>query len=248
MARRYFANENPIGHRIGMVNEEPGVDRIIVGVVKDMKFSSRDDVPAAAVYLPYAQAPQTLRGQAEIKVNTLLDSAVMIPAIRNEVQAVAGTCLRSTIVTDQELQDYESREERSLARVARGIRHAGLRAGDPGSLRHGRLFGVAAHARAGHSLRTGCDPAQRAVDDHGRHYALRVLGCSPGLGSGRRRIPRGRKLPVRSARVRSRHVRLVDRAFMTVTALIATYLPAWRAGGIDPMAVLKRVAGNPSGY
>jgi putative ABC transport system permease protein len=57
MARKYFASENPIGHRVGMVNQEPGVGRTIIGVVKDMKFSFRDDEPVAAVYLPYAQAP-----------------------------------------------------------------------------------------------------------------------------------------------------------------------------------------------
>jgi macrolide transport system ATP-binding/permease protein len=89
MVRKYFVGENPIGHRIGMDKQEPGIERTIIGVVKDMKFSNRDDMPAAAIYLPYAQAPGELRGQAEIKVNTLLDSAVMIPAIRNEVQAVA---------------------------------------------------------------------------------------------------------------------------------------------------------------
>src|SRR5579864_5699428 len=90
LARKYFAGRNPLGRRIGMINEEPGVSRTIIGVVNDMKFSSRDDAPAAAVYLPYAQAPQSLRGQAEIKINTLVDPTVMIPAIRDQVQAVAG--------------------------------------------------------------------------------------------------------------------------------------------------------------
>jgi len=57
MARLYFADQNPIGHSIGMVNEEPGVNRMIIGVVKDTKFSYRDDMPAAAMYLPYAPLP-----------------------------------------------------------------------------------------------------------------------------------------------------------------------------------------------
>ena len=56
-----------------MFNQEPGVERTVIGVVKDMKFSYRDDMAAAAMCLPFAQAPGELRGQAEIKVNTLLD-------------------------------------------------------------------------------------------------------------------------------------------------------------------------------
>jgi hypothetical protein len=84
-------------------------------------LSSRDDAPAAVLYLPYAQAPRSLRGQAEIKVNTLVNPAVMIPAIRDQVQAVAVDMPPVKIVPDQELQDFESREERSLASLLAGF-------------------------------------------------------------------------------------------------------------------------------
>jgi hypothetical protein len=93
-------------HHIGMIKDEPGVERTIVGVVSDMKFSNRDDVPVAAMYLPYAQAPESLRGQAEIKVNTLLDPAVMIPALRNQVR-------RPDAVQDQS----DCRSHRCVARL-----------------------------------------------------------------------------------------------------------------------------------
>ena len=73
------------------------------------------------MYLPYAQAPPSLRGQAEIKVNTLLDPAMMIPAIRDQVDAVARDMPPVEIVPDQELQDFEGREERSLARLLGGF-------------------------------------------------------------------------------------------------------------------------------
>jgi hypothetical protein len=37
---------NPIGRRIAMDDREPGVERTIVRVVKDVRFSYRDDMPS----------------------------------------------------------------------------------------------------------------------------------------------------------------------------------------------------------
>jgi predicted permease len=238
MAHRYFANENPIGRRIGMVNVEPGVDRIIVAVVKDMKFSSRDNVPVPAVYLPFAQAPQELWGQAEIKVNTLLDSAVMIPAIQNEVQAVARDLPPVQIVTDQELQDYESREERSLAQLLGGFSTLAFALAILG------LYGTVAYSVSQRMRELAIRFALGAT----RHSVLWMI-----IGDTMRYVFLGVLLGWALAAAASRavesflfEVRDFDpitygwlMAFMIVTALIAAYLPAWRARGIDPMAVLK---------
>ena len=126
MARKYFP-ENPIGRRIGLEAEEPGTQRTIVGVVKDMKFSLRDDMPAEAVYLPYAQAPDNRRGQAEIKVRTALNPTAMIATIRDEVHAVAKDLPLVQIGRlDEQLQQQESAEEHSLAKLFSGFGVLGL--------------------------------------------------------------------------------------------------------------------------
>ncbi len=54
-------------------------------------------------------------------MNALLDPVVMIPAIRDQVQAVAVDIPLVKIVPDQELQDFESREVRSLACLLAGF-------------------------------------------------------------------------------------------------------------------------------
>ncbi len=238
MARKYFANQNPIGHRIGLVNEEAGVARTIIGVVKDMKFSYRDDVPAAAVYLPYPQAPDELRGQAEFKVNTLLDSAVMIPAIRSRVQAEAPDLPPVKIVTDENLQDFENREERSLTELLGGF----------GALAFGLavlgLYGTVAYS----------------VSQRMRELAIRLaLGARPGaalwmiLGESLRFVLAGVVIGSALALAASRTVEsflFEVRGFdpmtyalaataMILTAMGAAYLPARRAKRIDPMAVLR---------
>jgi predicted permease len=238
LARKYFGGRNPVGHRIAMVNEEPGVARTIIGVVNDMKFSSRDDAPAAAVYLPYAQAPQSLRGQAEIKVNTLLDPAMMIPAIRDQVRVVAADMPPVTIVPDQELQDFESREERSLARLLAGF----------GALAFGLailgLYGTVAYSVSQRmrelAIRFALGSTRRGVlwmimnDAMLFVFVGILLGCALAAGASR---------AVESFLFEVRGFDPVTCAWsiglMTITALLATYLPARRAGRIDPMTVLR---------
>lgn len=238
LARKYFPDQNPLGHRIGMVNEETGVGRTIVGVVNDMKFSSRDDAPVPAVYLPYAQAPETLRGQAEIKVNTRLDPAVMIPVIRDRVQAVAIDMPPVKIVPDQELQDFESREERSLARLLGGF----------GALAFGLAI-LGLYGTVGYS-----------VSERMRELAIRfALGATRRgvlwmiISEVMRYVFLGILLGWALACIASRSLEsflfevrgsdpiagALSIGFMTIAALLAAYLPARRARRIEPMAVLR---------
>jgi len=238
LARKYFPNQNPIGHSIRMVNQEPGVTRTIIGIVKDMKFSSRDDVPAAALYLPYAQAPEELRGQAEFKVNTVIDPAVMIPAIRNQVQVIAGDLPPTKIVTDQELQDFESREERSLARLLGGF----------GALAFGLailgLYGTVAYSVSQRmrelAIRFALGATHRGVlwmiISESMRYVLVGILLGWALAGGSSRAIEGFLFEVRGF---DPTTCIWSIALMTITALLAAYVPARRAKRIEPMAVLR---------
>jgi predicted permease len=239
LARKYFANGNPIGHHIGIFGQEPGVNRMIIGVVMDMKFSYRDDMPAAAIYLPYAQAPEELRGQAQIKVNTLLDPVGMIPAIQNQVQAVANDLPQVKIVTeDQDLQDSENREERSLARLLGGF---GLLAFGLAIL---GLYGTVAYSVSQRlrelAIRFALGATCRGVlwltiSESMRYVFLGILlGCVLAVGASH---------TVESFLFEVRGFDPITCAWsialMTITALVAAYVPARRATRIDPMAVLR---------
>ncbi len=239
MARKFFPNQNPIGHRIGMESGEPGVQRMIVGVVKDMRFSFRDEALAAAVYLPYAQAPAELRGQAEIKVSTSLPPALMIPAIQNAVHAAARDLPPVNIVqVDQDMQDTETREERSLAQLLGGF----------GALAFGLavlgLYGTVAYS----------------VSQRMRELAIRLaLGARPGtvlrmiVGESVRYVAAGVVFGIVLALVASRTVEsflFEVRGFDPVTygavilvmmlaGMLAAYVPARRTKRIEPMAVLR---------
>jgi predicted permease len=239
MARKYFPNLDPIGHRIALRSVEPGVERTIVGVVKDMKFSFRDDMAAEAAYLPYAQAPADLRGQAEIKVSTALDPASVIPAIRNQVHALAKDLPPVDIVSvDQDLQADENREERSLARLFGGFGALALGLALLG------LYGTVSYS----------------VSQRLRELAIRfALGANQRdlswmiVSESLRYVLAGVILGVTLAVVASRtiesflfEIRGFDPATyaaliagLFLTAMGAAYIPARRARSIDPMLVLR---------
>jgi hypothetical protein len=54
--RRYFPNENPLGHRLEIGNGRGAVSEI-VGVVGDVRQEGLDAAAAPTTYVPYAQAP-----------------------------------------------------------------------------------------------------------------------------------------------------------------------------------------------
>jgi predicted permease len=239
MARKYFPNEDPIGHRVGLVNDDPGVERTIVGVVKDMRFSFRNDMPAEAVYLPYAQAPVDLRGQAEIKVSTVLDPASMIPAIRNQVHSIANDLPPIKIVSaDQDLQESENREERSLTQLLAGFGVLALGLALLG------LYGTVSYSVSQRlrelAIRIALGARHRElfrmiVGESLRYVLLgAVLGVALAIGASH---------AVESFLFEVRGFDPVTYGVLTfvliLTAMVAAYIPARRARRIDPMLVLR---------
>lgn len=83
-----------------------------------MKFSFRDDMPAEAVSIPYAQATDDHRGHAWMMVSTSLDPSGMVPVVRDQVHALAKDLPPVEIVSlGQDLQESENGDERSLTRL-----------------------------------------------------------------------------------------------------------------------------------
>ena len=87
-----------------------------------MKFSFRDDMPADAVYIPYAQSPDDNRGQAMIKVSTAIEPESIIPAIRSQVHAVAKDLPAiDFIAKEDEVLEESNSQEASLSKLLGGF-------------------------------------------------------------------------------------------------------------------------------
>jgi hypothetical protein len=74
-AREYFSGMSPIGQEIAF-HDETFKDRLlVVGVVKDIRSSLRQEQlhrSARAIYIPFAQAPAEMRGQAMLEIRQSL--------------------------------------------------------------------------------------------------------------------------------------------------------------------------------
>jgi putative ABC transport system permease protein len=89
LARRYFANENPVGQRIKFTTfEEWAADWPrdayfeIIGVITDAKNNGLQDAPKPEVYLPYTITSTGPRG---IMVSTAGNSSLILASLRREI-------------------------------------------------------------------------------------------------------------------------------------------------------------------
>jgi len=85
MARRYWADANPIGARVHLNMDEDSVVREVVGVAGDVRSATLDRVPVPEVFVPHAQVPV---GSMGFTVRTAGDPAALLPAVRQRVAAI----------------------------------------------------------------------------------------------------------------------------------------------------------------
>jgi len=81
LARRYFANREPVGQRVDFW----GTERTIVGVVRGERFGGPQNAPEPALYLPLAQLPMSA---LTLVVRTSGDPSPMISAVRSTLRAI----------------------------------------------------------------------------------------------------------------------------------------------------------------
>jgi len=83
-ARRFFPNQNPLGHHIGP--EGVNYQMTIVGVVKDHKYRSIDEEPIPMAWYMYAQIPVIAKMNVELRVNG--EPQAILPAVHKVVQQI----------------------------------------------------------------------------------------------------------------------------------------------------------------
>jgi predicted permease len=83
-AKRYFPNENPLGHTIGPTTVNHSMT--IVGVVKDHKYRSIDEEPIPMAWYNYAQIP--VIGEMHVEMRVKGDPLAILPSARKAVQGL----------------------------------------------------------------------------------------------------------------------------------------------------------------
>jgi predicted permease len=236
-ARKYFANVDPIGRRIGM-GGDPGtkLDIEIVGVVGDTKYESmRDEVPYE-VYLPYNQ--QNYVNSMTAYVRSAADPAGLVSTLRKVVGELDPDVPIYRMRTLDRQVENSLITERLLATLSGAF---GLLATLLAAM---GLYGVMAFMVARRTREIGIRMALGASGGSVVWLVMREVMLLVGLG-----VAIG--LPAALALTRLVRAQLfgVDpgdgltlclaTVGIAAVALLSGYLPARRATGIDPMRALR---------
>ena len=237
LARAYFPNEDPVGKRLvleswtffGRRSHE------IVGVAGDVKHRGLTTPPALLAYLPMAQFPST---GSDVVVRTANDPLTYVTAVRAAVRSIDP---------DQpiyDIQTVEQRVARTLAQDRFGTLLLSVFSFLAVMLAVGGLYGVLSYATAQRTREVGVRIAMGAASGdivrlmlfQGMTLALTgvALGLAGALALGRiignflfGVVPTD---PLTLA---------VVATILTSIALLACWLPAWKATRVDPIVALR---------
>jgi putative ABC transport system permease protein len=114
--RRYFPNEDPIGKHFGFGFH----DRVIVGVVGDVKVRGLERESEPQVYIPYQQVEDgALMGHApkNLVLRSTIDPASLLPSIKEIVHSVDPMQPIANIRTMTDIVDHETESRTVQLRV-----------------------------------------------------------------------------------------------------------------------------------
>ncbi len=236
-ARKYFAGRNPIGYHLGF-GSDPGTPTPmeVIGVVKDVKYTSvRDDIPEQA-FIPYLGS-HFVGGMTVYARTTAAPSAIM-PLIRERVRDLDPNLpIYSMRTTEAQLANSLS-NERMIASLS-GV--FGLLATLLAVI---GLYGVMAYTVAQRTREIGIRMALGA--ETGRVLwlvmrevmALTAMGIAIGVPAALALI-RVVKSQLYGVSAHDATTLVLATLCLVLVACAAGYVPALRASRIDPMRALR---------
>ena len=109
-AKKYFANENPIGQRIGQNIEDSGKTEII-GIIRDTKYDTVRDAAPATMYTPIRPGTRSLT----VMVRTASEPAALTETVRTAMRQVDPDVPMTGVTTQSDQVDARFAQERLFA-------------------------------------------------------------------------------------------------------------------------------------
>jgi len=236
LAKKYFPNVNPIGRTFVEGYHEP-VQMEIVGVCGDTKYYDLRNQAEPIFYLPYRQRQHGI-SQATFVLKTRMDRAVLMEAVRKAVASVDGNLPLMNVRTQDEQIAAKMRPERIFADLTVGFGVLALVLAAIG------IYGMLAYTVSRRTSEIGIRMALGARPAMVLGMVLReatwiasiglVAGTAAALGLG--------KLVASllyGLRWWDPATLAGSGALLALVALGASWIPARRAAGVDPMTALR---------
>lgn len=231
--RKYFPNENPIGHRIGSSIETAG-QMEIVGVLRDAKYSSVRDPAPPTQYVPALQARLPT---AVFQLRTVGDSVAVVGAIREAVRQIDPNLPLMDVSTQVEQVEKRLAPERAFAQAYAMFGALAVLLASIG------LFGLMSYSVARRTNEIGIRMALGARRQDVLRLVMResmllvVAGIAIGLAIA---VAASRLITSLLFGLSPTDATTIVEAvaLLAVVSAIAGYLPARRAARVDPLVAL----------
>ena len=231
MAARYWRGKNPIGERV----QVKGRWMRVVGVAKDSKYESVREAPKPFFYVPWRQ---NFSVGAGLYIRTPLKPETLAAALVREVRELDGNLALYEVISLQEQVD------RSTSPQMVAVTLVGVLGGLALLLAAIGLYGVMSYAVSQSARELGLRMALGA----GASDLLRLV-LSRGMTLTAGGVSLGAAVALISTRLLGNLLYKVSPrdplafgsafAVMTIAALAACFLPAWRAARTDPARALR---------
>jgi putative ABC transport system permease protein len=240
MARQYWPGQNAVGRRIklGDPNEDlPWFE--VVGIVADVRQMGLDAPVKAEMYLPFQQVTNHPWFQPrDLAIRTVGDTAGLVNAVRQVIREVDPDQPISNIATMSELLGEEAAQRRLGMLMLAAFSALALLLASIG------IYGVLAYFVTQHTNEIGVRLALGATQRNilvmivRRGMALTGLGVAIGLAAAFAMTRLMSSLLFEVKAVDPLTFVLVP-ILLTVVALLASFIPAWRAMKVDPLVALR---------
>jgi len=237
LARHYFGDRDPLGRHLGFGND-PGTrtDMQIIGVVKDIRYTSlRDEIPRQ-VFVPYLTSP--FIGGMTGYVRSTLPPAQVSSIVHTEVKRLDSNLPVTSLRTLENQIDRSLRNERLVATLSAAFSLLSVLLSMLG------LYGVMTHVvglrtrEIGVRMALGAQAGQVLRMVLGSGLKLVIVGLLVGLTAA---LGLTRVLSSLLFGIGGSYPALLAAAalLLAIIALLACYIPARRAAHVDPVKALR---------
>jgi len=236
LAKKYFANVNPIGKSFERGRNHPDTIEI-VGVCADTKYYRVRVDAQPTFFVPYVQKDDGLH-EATFAIRTSLAGESILPALRDAVRQVDPNLPMLDVRTQDEQIAANLRQERIFATLTSGFGVLALVLACVG------VYGVMAYSVAQRTNEIGIRLALGAQRGRVRGMILResawiaVAGIAAGLGAA---LAMARAVKSMLYGIAPNDPVTLSSCVLLLfaVALAASWIPASRAAGVEPMVALR---------